>query len=185
MTIALTAFDQAINDDTRGGVRIVTRHGDPWISVPRMDPLPAPVRLEQLKAEVQRRWGTIDLLDVLKDSDFLCEFTDDFVSTASREVIDRDLLRRRLLLTLFALGTNMGIKAGVNATFDARDPRWWGTGTSCARDSKRFGSWESNLMTEWHNRYGRPGIMIYWHVERESLCATANSKTAPPPKSQQ
>jgi TnpA family transposase len=146
---------------------------------------------------------------VLKDSDFLCEFTDEFVSTASREVIDRDLLRRRLLLTLFALGTNMGIKAVVssgehgetetalryvrrhyvtrdnlhraitrvvNATFDARDPRWWGTGTSCASDSKKFGSWESNLMTEWHNRYGGPGVMIYWHVERKSLCVYSQLK---------
>ena len=197
MTGALTKIDGAITTDTCGGVRIVTRHGDPWITVPRMEALPEPVRLEQIKAEVQRRWGTIDLLDVLKDSDFLCEFTDEFVSTASREVIDRDLLRRRLLLTLFALGTNMGIKAVVstgehgetetalryvrrhyvtrdnlrraitrvvNATFDARDPRWWGTGTSCASDSKKFGSWESNLMTEWHNRYGGPGVMIYWHV---------------------
>ena len=79
-----------------------------------MDALPEPVRLDQIKAEVQRRWGTLDLLDVLKDSDFLCEFTSEFASTASREVIDRDVLRRRLLLALFALGTNMGIKGVVS-----------------------------------------------------------------------
>ena len=159
MRHALTRFDKAITDDSCGGVRIVTRHSEPWITVPRMDALPEPVRLEQIKAEVQRRWGTLDLLDVLKDSDFLCEFTNEFASTASREVIDRDVLRRRLLLALFALGTNMGIKGVVstgdhgesetalryvrrhyitrdnlrraitrvvNATFDARDPRWWG-----------------------------------------------------------
>ena len=174
-----------------------------------MDALPEPVRLDQIKAEVQRRWGTLDLLDVLKDSDFLCEFTSEFASTASREVIDRDVLRRRLLLALFALGTNMGIKGVVstgehgetetalryvrrhyitrdnlrraitrvvNATFDARDPRWWGTGTACASDSKKFGSWESNLMTEWHNRYGGPGVMIYWHVERRSMCIYSQLK---------
>jgi hypothetical protein len=58
---------------------------------------------------VIRRWGTLDLLDVLKDAEFLTEFT----SVASREVIDRDTLRRRLLLCLFALGTNTGIKAIV------------------------------------------------------------------------
>ncbi len=60
-----------------------------------------------------RRWGTLDLLDVLKDSDFLADFSTEFTSVASREVIDRDTLRRRLLLCLFALGTNMGIKAIV------------------------------------------------------------------------
>lgn len=164
---------QGIADDSCGGVRIVSRRGEPGITVPRMDALPEAVRLEQIKAEVQRRWGTLDRLDVLKDSDFLCEFTTEFASTASREVIERDVLRRRLLLALFALGTNMGIKGVVstgdhgetetalryvrrhyiirdnlrraitrvvNATFDARDPRWWGTGTACASDSKEFGS---------------------------------------------
>jgi TnpA family transposase len=25
-------------------------------------------------------------------------------------------------------------------------------------------------MTEWHNRYGGAGVMIYWHVERRSVC---------------
>jgi TnpA family transposase len=34
----------------------------------------------------------------------------------------------------------------------------------------KFGTWESNLMTEWHARYGGPGVMIYWHVERKSVC---------------
>lgn len=57
--------------------------------------------------------GTLDLLDVLEDSDFLAEFTNEFTSVASREVIDWDTLRRRLLLCLFALGTNMGIRAIV------------------------------------------------------------------------
>ena len=36
--------------------------------------------------------------------------------------------------------------------------------------SKKFGSWESNLMTEWHSRYGGPGVVITWHVERRSMC---------------
>ena len=119
-------------------------------------------------------------------------------------MIDRDTLRRRLLLCLFALGTNTGIKAIVatgehgetetrvtppptafhhprqpgraiarlaSATFAAREPSWWGQDTACASDSKKFGSWESNLMTEWHQRYGGPGVMIYWHVERRSVFA--------------
>lgn len=44
----------------------------------------------------------------------------------------------------------------VNATFEARDPNWWGTGTACASDSKKFGSWESNLMSEWHSATAGP-----------------------------
>jgi hypothetical protein len=133
---------------------------------------------------------------VLKEADLLTDFTLEFTSVASRESMDRDTLRRRLLLVLFALGTNMGIKAIVNtgeheetepmlrhvrrhfvtrdnlrraiaklvnATFADRDPHWWGAGTACASDSKKFGSWESNFMTEYHQRYGGPGVMIYWN----------------------
>jgi TnpA family transposase len=34
-----------------------------------------------------------------------------------------------------------------------RETEWWGEATTTASDSKRFGSWESNLMTEFHARY--------------------------------
>lgn len=207
---ALDRLAGALRDDTAGGVAVTSRHGEPWISIPRLAALPEADGLQRIKAEVLARWGTIDLLDVLKESDFLAEFTGEFTSVATREVIDRDTLRRRLLLCLFALGTNMGIRAivatgehgeteatlrhvrrqfvtrdnlrraiarVVNATFAARDPAWWGTGTACASDSKKFGSWESNLMTEWHNRYGGPGVMIYWHVERRSTCIYSQLKS--------
>jgi TnpA family transposase len=209
MTDALTTLDRALVDGS-AGVTITSRRGEPWITVPRLEALPEPANLQKVKDEVIRRWGTLDLLDVLKDSDYLAEFTSEFSSVASREVIDRDSLRRRLLLCLFALGTNMGIRAIVatgehgeteaslrhvrrhfitrdnlrraiaklvNATFGARDPNWWGIGTACASDSKKFGSWESNLMTEWHQRYGGPGVMIYWHVERRSTCIYSQLKS--------
>jgi TnpA family transposase len=35
---------------------------------------------------------------------------------------------------------------------------------------QHFGAWDQNLTTQWHMRYGGRGIMIYWHVERKSLC---------------
>ena len=54
-----------------------------------------------------------------------------------------------------------------NAIFRVREPGLWGEGTTaCASDSKKFGAWDQNLMTEWHVRYGGPGVMIYWHVEK-------------------
>jgi len=59
----------------------------------------------------------------------------------------------------------------VNATLAARQPQIWGEGTTaCASDSKHFGAFDQNLMTEWHARYGGRGVMIYWHVERGSVC---------------
>jgi len=208
---ALTSLEQGIADDTTGGVRITSRRGEPWIAVPTLDALPQPQMLDALKQEVLRRWGTIDLLDLLKHADAFTEFTSEFSSVASREITDRTVLRRRLLFVLFALGTNMGIKhlvdgatdAGeseatlrrvrrlyvnrenlrraitklVTATFESRQSALWGEGTACASDSKKFGSWSSNLMTEWHARYGGPGVMIYWHVERKSVCVYSQLKT--------
>lgn len=36
-----------------------------------------------------------------------------------------------------------------------------------SRTLRSGGRGHSNLMTEWHARYGGPGVMIYWHVERK------------------
>jgi TnpA family transposase len=65
----------------------------------------------------------------------------------------------------------------VNAIFAVRAPELWGEGTTaCASDSKKFGAWDQNLMTEWHIRYGGRGVMIYWHVERKSVCIYSQLK---------
>ena len=59
----------------------------------------------------------------------------------------------------------------------ARDPAIWGEGTTaCASDSKHFAAFDQNLMTEWHVRYGGRGVMIYWHVERQSVCIHSSLK---------
>ncbi|CAM5321195.1 Tn3 family transposase ISNpu13 [Streptomyces abikoensis] len=116
MTAGLDRLSAALADGSAGGVKVTTRHGDPWIAVPKLEPLAEPTGLQALKEEVIRRWGVLDLLDVLKNADFLTRFTDEFSSVAAYERIDRATLQRRLLLALlalFALGTNMGIRAIV------------------------------------------------------------------------
>ena len=70
-----------------------------WASSP-------PDNLKALHAEVQARWGVIDLLDFLKESDFVTGFTDSFTTVATRENTPREVIRKRLLLVLYALGTN-------------------------------------------------------------------------------
>jgi hypothetical protein len=72
----LTRLDTALARGTSGGVRIITRQGSPWVSVPKLDKLPEPRNLGALKAEVERRWGTNDLLDILKDTAFITGFTE-------------------------------------------------------------------------------------------------------------
>ena len=208
LTDALRAeMGEALRQLDRGmprnpGVRLDPRRRHPIVVSP-LEPQPEPPGLGALKAELGRRWPMTGLLDVLKEADLRIGFTDAFATAAAREATDRDEVRRRLLLCLYGLGTNAGLKRlavgrhgfsygellhtrrryidtdslrdatrrAVNATLAVRHPRVWGEGTTaCASDSKHFGAFDQNLMTEWHARYGGRGVMIYWHVERGSVC---------------
>jgi TnpA family transposase len=83
---------------------------------------------------------------------------------------------RRRYISVDALRRAIAIVA--DGTLKARNPAIWGSGTTaCASDSKHFGAWDQNLTTQWHVRYSGRGIMIYWHVERNSLCIHSQLKS--------
>ncbi|MET9833714.1 Tn3 family transposase [Streptomyces sp. NPDC006385] len=137
---ALTRFDTALELGTTGGVDIVKRHGEPWIKVSPLGKQEEPENLVALKTEIERRWGTIDLIDILKEAEFATGFTGEFTSVATREAVPKAVLRRRLLLVLFALETNMGIKrvavTGKHGESEAvlrRVRHLLSTGPTCAR----------------------------------------------------
>jgi TnpA family transposase len=83
---------------------------------------------------------------------------------------------RHRYITADALRQAIAIVA--NGTLRARVPAIWGDGTTaCASDSKHFGAWDQNLTTQWHVRYGGRGVMIYWHVDKNSLCIHSQLKS--------
>ncbi len=90
-------------------VQILPKAGG-WIQLTPFDPLPEPANLDQLKATITQRWPMTSLLDILKETDLRVGFTDHFTTVASREMLDRETIQRRLLLCLFGLGTNTGLK---------------------------------------------------------------------------
>ena len=168
-----------------------------------LDKQPEPANTAALKQEIGRRWADLELIDILKEVDLREGFSSLFRTSASREVLESDVLQRRILLCLFGLGTNVGLKRVAsqqpdvtydelryvkrrffqketlrsaishiaNGIFRIRQPAIWGNATtSCAADSRKFGAWDQNLMTEWHARYGGRGVMIYWHVDTHSTC---------------
>ncbi len=63
------------------------------------------------------------LLDMLKEVDLRIRFTDQFVTSGAREHLDRLALQKRLLLCLYALGTNTGLKrmSGGDANENYKD----------------------------------------------------------------
>ena len=173
------------------------------IRVAKLEKQPDPPNTAALKREIARRWSEVNLIDIVKEVDLRRNFTAEFRTSGSRETLDPDALRQRLLLCLFGIGTNIGLKRVashqpqvtyeelrhvkrrfvhkdalraaiaeiVNGTFQIRQPAIWGdVTTACASDSKQFGAYDQNLMTEWHARYGGRGVMIYWHVETHSTC---------------
>ena len=207
MTDGLTQLDREMpkNDP----VKILTKNNG-WIRLSPFAALAEPPNLNRLKAEIEQRWSMTSLLDMLKETDLRVNFTQHFKSVSSRENLDPKVLQKRLLICLYGLGTNTGIKRLslgelgekyqdllyvrrkfihksqlrnaiaeiINATFSVRQPQIWGEGTTtCASDSKKFGAWDQNLMTEWHIRYGGRGVMIYWHVDKNSACIYSQLKT--------
>ena len=191
-------------------VKVTSRRGG-WITVSPLRARPDPESIEALKAEVTAIWPMTSLLDIVKETDLRLGFTDALGSPTAYETLDRGELRPRLLLCLYGLGTNTGLRrldaardggpsyrdltyarrryltpdrlreaiaTVTNGTLRVRDPAIWGEGTTaCASDSKHFGAWDQNLTTQWHVRYGGRGVMIYWHVERNSLCIHSQLKS--------
>ena len=99
------------------------------------------------------------------------------VAVGNQGLAYKDLLYiRRRFITPDAV--RQSIAAVVNRLFEARLPQVWGEDiTACASDSRHFRAWDQNLLTEWHARYGKPGIMIYWHVDRKAACIYSQLKT--------
>ena len=206
MESALDALNDTLPKNPKLRLSETAKH--PLLLTP-LEAQPEPSNLVRLKSEIALRWPNTGLLDVLKEADLRSGFTNCFQTAATRQAIDPGELQRRLLLCLYGLGTNAGLKrvsAGrlgvtykellytrqrfiqktslrqaiatvANAIFAARLPAIWGEGTTaCASDSKKFGSWDQNLMTEWHIRYGGRGVMIYWHVEKKATCIYSQLK---------
>ncbi len=74
-------------------------------------------------------------------------------------------------------GLRRAIGQVVDATLTIKEPHIWGeTATWCASDSKQFGAWSQNLRAQWHKRYRQAGVMVYWHVAKQSICIYSQLK---------
>jgi hypothetical protein len=83
---------------------------DGGIALTALEPQPEPENLLALKADLTARWPMTSLLDMLKEADLRVHFSDAFRSATVFESLDRATLQQRLLLCLYGLGTNTGLK---------------------------------------------------------------------------
>jgi TnpA family transposase len=206
LTRSLEGFNATLPNNPK--VKIVAKKKGHQFCVSRFKALDDPENLASMKRELFTRWGDTSLLNMLLETELRVNFTQDFRSGTDRSHLEKVTLQRRLLLCLFGMGTNTGIKSMeskplddykellyvrrrfmsieglrqaiirvVNATLEIRLPQIWGEGTTaCASDSKQFGAWDQNLLTEWHARYNGRGVMVYWHVEKNAACIYSQFK---------
>ncbi|HAU0368096.1 TPA: Tn3 family transposase [Legionella pneumophila] len=180
------------------------------IKVSKLLEQPPPLQLEAIKQEVFKRWPNTSLLDVLKETDLFVDYLQAFTPSGPKEGLDKETLKKRLLLIILGYGTNTGLKSVsvgnegityqdlkhvklryldpdnlrdairmiINQLFEIRAPEiWQSCTTSVASDSKHFPSSDQNLMSQWHPRYHRKGVMIYWHVDTKSVCIYSQLKS--------
>lgn len=81
------------------------------IRLTRFDAAPEPVSLRHVKAEVGRRWGTIALIDVLKEAVLRTGCLNQVAAVAGGGTLPAEVLAERLMLVIYAYGTNTGIRA--------------------------------------------------------------------------
>ena len=192
-----------------------------------------PTFLENIKKEVYEKFPNTSLLDILKECDDLVGFTNKFIPSGSKEALPKDIIRKRILLSILGCGTNVGLKNisienennennenNKNCRENKKNDRydtdinyknlqytkkryldvynlklairdtvnyllktqmkeiWQNCSTAVASDSKHFKTSSQNLISKWHPRYHRKGVLIYWHVDRNSICIYSQLMTS-------
>jgi Tn3 transposase DDE domain len=107
MHTSLQRLDKGLRQNQK--VRILSK-GSGWISVSPLEAQPEPKHITMIKAEIMKKWPMTSLLDILKETDLQINFTEQFKTLGNREVLDRETIRKRLILCLYGLGTNTGLK---------------------------------------------------------------------------
>jgi TnpA family transposase len=100
-------------------VNIVKRKGKTWIVLTPFEKAKEPKVIQSLKEAVLEKWGVIDLLDILKEVDLRENFTQCFTTAGNRTILDGETIRKRLLYSIFSIGTNTGFKRTAGASKSA------------------------------------------------------------------
>lgn len=116
----LLAFDQEFAKNKF--VQINHANKKPTFKISPLDALPEPAGLIRVKAQIAKQWPMTSLLDMMKETMLDTGFDRAFQSIGLRQNLPKPALNTRLLLCLYGLGTNAGLKrisaASNNATYE-------------------------------------------------------------------
>ena len=108
MAAALAQLDSSL--PTLDWLEVSDRGAGP-ITLSKHEAAPEPVSLRRVKAEVSRRWGTVALIDVLKETVLRTGCLNQVSAVAGGGALPVEVLAERLMLAIYAYGTNTGIRA--------------------------------------------------------------------------
>ena len=106
---------------TNEKVEILEKNGG-HIKISPYEPQAEPANIKKLHEAIKKEYGTINFIDVLKESELQIAFTEHFHTSATKEVIPKETLRFRLLLCLYGIGTNTGLKCISASNSDVKYP---------------------------------------------------------------
>ena len=124
MTQKLSAFNKTLPKNKK--VKIVTKNNKSRIKLTPLNLQPVPSNINKLKQDLLSKWPSTSLLDILKETDLRVGLTPLFCSTGSRERLSKEKLQSRLLLCIYAYGSNAGLKrvASGNKNMTYQDLRY-------------------------------------------------------------
>ena len=105
---SLSSLNKSIVDNDK--VKIKTSKVNKNVSVSPSDAQKEPKNIEALQKEIIKRWSSINLIDILKECDLLINFTDQMGTITRSSKINPETLRKKLLLCLYGIGSNTGLK---------------------------------------------------------------------------
>lgn len=111
MRAELTALHDGL--DRLPWLSVKARPGGAGIKLEPLDALPEPKNLRRLKREIERQWGTVALIDMLKEAALRTGCLSAATGVGARSGMDAAVLAERLLLCVYGYGTNTGIKAAA------------------------------------------------------------------------
>lgn len=91
------------------------------IKLAPLPPAAEPRNLRKLKSGVQTRWGVVPLIDMVKEAVLRTGCLRGITSVADRGSMPENVLAERLLLAIYAYGTNTGIKSVSGGTGHSED----------------------------------------------------------------
>jgi TnpA family transposase len=109
MSEKLTLFNN--NSPSNEDVLISKKNNKPWIKLSPIVASPENPKLLEIKEGILQKWGMLSLIDIINEVDLRADFVRCFKSVGSWSTLSDEEIRKRIIVVIYGLGTNLGLKS--------------------------------------------------------------------------